>query len=59
MICPKCNKKMLCTNTYNDKKKMKTARSYKCSECGDLLFTMESKANILKVLDMLAKRWSK
>lgn len=58
MICPKCNSRMRCTDTYSivDKKGVsKTARHHKCT-CGNELYTLEQKGNILEVTGILAER---
>ena len=55
MICPKCHKRMKCVNSFNEPETMRTARRYKCT-CGEELYTMEQKHDILDVITVLAKK---
>ena len=66
MICPKCNSKMRCVNTYTEVIKVprvgkspinrpRTARHYKC-DCGGEMYTMEERYNTIEVVCTLAKR---
>lgn len=58
MICPKCHKRMKCVNSFNEPETMITARRYTC-KCGEELYTMEQKHDILDVVTVLAKRCEK
>lgn len=40
MICPKCNKKMTCVDTYC--RGVTTIRRIKCSKCGIVVYTKET-----------------
>jgi len=55
MICPKCNKKMKCIDSYNKTEEMITARYYKCN-CGETLYTMEEESSVLNVRSLLTER---
>lgn len=55
MICPKCNQRMKCIDSFNEPEKMQTARYYKC-DCGETLYTMEEESSVLNVRSLLTER---
>lgn len=59
MICPKCNVRMVCIESYNEAKEMHTARCYRCKACGKVVHTMETVSDLLTVSSILSKRHKK
>jgi len=56
MICPDCGKRMRCIDTVNSRKKLFTARRYKCGECDRLLHTLEAPYDKNKVNYLMSER---